>query len=783
MNTASSSASACPFHAAMDAGLPYKPEELLTKAETFNPFQDDYIVNPSEYVRWAREQLPVFYSPELDYWVVTRHAAIKEIFRDPIAFSASNVLEPMAAPAPEVAEILNGYGYKMNRTLVNEDEPIHMARRRVLMAPFTPEHLREHEPLVRKLVTEAIDRFIDNGEADLVRQLFWDVPFSVALSFLGIDDEADREEMHKFAIAHTINAFGRPTPEQRLDIAHTVGQFWQFSGKVLEKMRQTPDGPGWMRYSIRQQQLHPDIVTDSYLHSMMMAIIVAAHETTTFATANAAKLLLENRHVWEELCRDPNLISPAMEECLRHSGSIASWRRRATRDVEIEGVTIPSGSKLLLVVHSANHDPAVFSDPDSFDIRRDNAASHLTFGFGAHQCLGKNLGRMEMQIMIGELTRRLPHLRLPPQEYEFVHNLSFRGPQHLRVTWDPAENPERQPATLNAPLPEARLGAPLSRYLSRPMRITSATSVGDNLLHLRLESPDGHPLPSWQPGAHIDIECGDTGISRQYSLCGDPTDRTGWEVTILREPESRGGSAWLHANAAVGAELKVRGPRNHFALEANTNAPLVFVAGGIGITPVMTLAEAARQAGCDYQLHYSARNPGCMPFVSRLGTAHGERLSTYVSASGARNDFDAMLANAAPTAQVYACGPVRMLDALAAAMKRRGMPESALHIEHFSAAGNQLTDAEARPFQVELLVSGLSLDVPADSSLLDVLRANNIDVPSDCEEGLCGACEIGVVQGEIEHRDIVLSAAERRANRRMMSCCSRAAGADLKLEL
>src|SRR5690606_9219861 len=315
--------------------------------------------------------------------------------------------------------------------------PMHMARRRVLMAPFTPEHLRDHEPMVRQLVTEAIDSFIDDGEADLVRQLFWDVPFSVALNFLGIDDERDREEMHKFAIAHTINAFGRPTPEQRIEIAHTVGKFWQFSGQVLEKMRQTPDGPGWMRYSIRQQQKYPDVVTDSYLHSMMMAIIVAAHETTTFATANAAKFLLENRKAWDEICQNPELISPAVEECLRHVGSIASWRRRTTREVEIEGVRIPAGARLLLVVHSANHDPAAFSDPDTFDIRRDNAANHLSFGFGAHQCLGKNLARMEMQIMLTELTRRLPHMQLHEQDYEYVPNLSFRGPQHLKVTWDP----------------------------------------------------------------------------------------------------------------------------------------------------------------------------------------------------------------------------------------------------------------------------------------------------------------------------------------------------------
>lgn len=782
MSTVLSSTSACPFHAAIQATSPEQQAELLARAEAFDPFQDAYMANPSEFVRWAREQLPIFYSPRLDYWVVTRYATIKDIFRDPVTFSPSNVLEPVEPPAPEVADILKQYDYRMSRTLVNEDEPIHMARRRVLMEPFTPEHLREHEPMVRQLVNDAIDGFIDDGKADLVRQLCWDVPFSVALHFLGIDDENDREEMHKFAIAHTINAFGRPTPEQRKEIAHTVGQFWQFSGKVLEKMRKTPDGPGWMRYSIRQQARYPDVVTDSYLHSMMMAIIVAAHETTTFATANALKFLLENRSVWEEICNDPELICPAVEESLRHVGSIASWRRRTTREVEVEGVRLPAGARLLMVVHAANHDPAMFPDPDTFDIRRDNAAQHLSFGFGAHQCLGKNLARMEMQIIISELTRRLPHMQLMPQEYEYVHNLAFRGPQHLWVSWDPARNPERMVDLASKPQPEVRIGAPLARHLSRPLRVARARMVGEGLLHLRLESPDGKALPGWTPGAHIDIECGSPDLTRQYSLCGDPEDRSGWEVTILLDPNSRGGSAWLHQQATTGTVLKVRGPRNHFSLDTSDNAPLLFVAGGIGVTPIMTLAAAARKAGRDYQFHYSAKRDTCMPFVEELRQLHAERLHCHVSANGARNDFDVMLKQVAPGTQVYACGPSRMLEALAEAMQRNGFPESALHVELFSADASG-ANASNQPFTVELQVSGLTLEVPADRSLLEVLRANNIDVQSDCEEGLCGTCEVGVLEGEVDHRDVVLSPAERRSNCRMMSCCSRAAGNRLKLEL
>lgn len=773
MSTFANTQGTCPVsHAAQPAGNTACP--FSQKAAQFDPFQDAYMESPSEFVRWAREEKPVFYSPKLDYWVVTRYQAIKDIFRDPITFSPSNVLEPVEAPRPEIKTILEQYNYGMNRTLVNEDEPVHMARRRVLMEPFTPEHLREHEPMVRRLVTQAIDSFIDDGRVDLMRQLLWEVPFTVALHFLGIDDDADRETMKRFSIAHTVNAFGRPTPEQRVEIAHAVGQFWQFSGQVLEKMRRTPNGPGWMRYSIRQQKEFPEVVTDSYLHSMMMAIIVAAHESTSFASANAIKLLLEHPDDWRDICANPELISPAVEECLRHSGSIASWRRRATCDVEIEGVKIPAGSKLLMVVNSANHDPRHFGDPDLFDIRRDNAVEHLTFGFGAHQCLGKNIGRMEMQIIIGELSRRIPHMKLARQTFDYVHNLAFRGPKALVVEWDPAQNPERHNPAIKNWQQEVRLGAPLAKNIVRNLQVQSVEQVGFCTRLLRLASPSGSALPTWSAGAHIDIECGETGLSRQYSLCGDPANRQVWEVAVLRDPESRGGSAWIHEHVKAGDTLRVRGPRNHFHLDEQHTGRFVFVAGGIGITPIMAMARQAKQQGRNYTIHYSAGTRESMAFAHQLAQQHGNHLKLYVSAEGHRNDLAALAAQLDPSVQIYACGPNRMLSGLQHAVAQAGLPEEMLHIEHFSNDMPTLDPAKETAFQVELKNSGLLLTVPNDRTLLDVLRAKNIDVQSDCEEGLCGACEVGVIHGDIDHRDSIMSPAEKRENRRIMTCCSRA---------
>ncbi|WP_291384410.1 MULTISPECIES: cytochrome P450/oxidoreductase [Achromobacter] len=770
---ATSRPSGCPIvHTALAAaqsptGCPVSP-----RAAAFDPFGDGYQQDPPEYVRWARDQEPVFYSPQLGYWVVTRYDDIKAIFRDNITFSPSIALEKITPTGPEANAVLASYGYAMNRTLVNEDEPAHMPRRRVLMDPFTPEELKHHEPMVRRLTREYVDRFIDDGRADLVDQMLWEVPLTVALHFLGVPEE-DMDLLRQYSIAHTVNTWGRPKPEEQVAVAHAVGNFWQLAGKILDKMRQDPSGPGWMQYGLRKQQTHPEVVTDSYLHSMMMAGIVAAHETTANASANAIKLLLQHPQAWREICEDPNLIPNAVEECLRHNGSVAAWRRLATRDVEIAGVAIPAGSKLLIVTSSANHDEGQFEDADLFDIRRENASDQLTFGYGSHQCMGKNLARMEMQIFLEELTRRLPHLKLAEQAFTYVPNTSFRGPEHLWVEWDPAQNPERvNPSLLEGRHP-VRIGEPSSHAITRPVVVHSAKRAADGIVRLRLVSPDGKPLPRWSPGSHIDVECGDTGLSRQYSLCGDPAETGVFEIAVLHEANGRGGSAWMHANATPGARLRIRGPRNHFRLDESASK-LILIAGGIGITPISAMARRARELGLDYELHYSGRSRACMALADELASLHGDRLHLHVKDEGSRADYAALLAEPRAGTQVYACGPQGLLDALAGCCA--AWPEDTLRVEHFHSTLGTLDPSKEQAFEVVLKDSGIVLNVPADQTLLTALRGANIDVQSDCEEGLCGSCEVRVLEGDIDHRDVVLTRAEREANNKMMACCSRSCG-------
>lgn len=774
--------------AAATAGCPVRGEDALRPAApngcpvsdgaaAFDAFAGSYQIDPADALRWSRDREPVFYSPSLGYWVISRYADIKAVFRDPVLFSPRNALEKITPVSYEAQEALAGYGYAMNRTLVNEDEPAHMERRRALMEHFLPENLAAREPMVRRLTEERIDALIDRGRADLVDEMLWEIPLTVALHFLGVPEE-DMETLRRFSIAHTVNTWGRPSPEQQVEVAHAVGRFWRYAGTVLDKMRAEPDGPGWMHFAIRENARRPEVVTDSYLHSMMMAIIVAAHETTAHASANAVKLLLTDGQAWEDVCADPSLIPGAVEECLRYAGSVVAWRREATDDAVVGGVAIPRGAKLLIVQASGNRDERHFADAERFDIHRDNAVDHLTFGYGAHQCMGKNLARMEMRVFLEAFTRRLPHMRLvPDQRFTYLPNTSFRGPDHLWVEWDPDRNPERRDAALREPRASFAIGAPSRKDMARTVRVADTWREAEDILAVRLQDPRGRPLPAWSAGAHVEL-CLD-GHERSYSLCG-PLGEAGLTVAILREREGRGGSRHFHEALRPGATLRLRGPRNHFLLNEKA-ARHVLVAGGIGVTPILAMADRLRAEGRDYELHYAGRSRAAMAFLRRIERDHGPRAVLYPRDEGLRLDLAALMARVEAGTQVYACGPDRMISAL---QDLAADAPDVLRFERFASDGAALDPEKEAGFDVDLLDSGLSIHVPPDRTLLDALRGAGVDVASDCEEGLCGSCEVEVAAGEVDHRDAVLSAAERAEGRRMMSCCSRAkGGARLKLAL
>ncbi|WP_225992825.1 PDR/VanB family oxidoreductase [Actinomadura rudentiformis] len=307
--------------------------------------------------------------------------------------------------------------------------------------------------------------------------------------------------------------------------------------------------------------------------------------------------------------------------------------------------------------------------------------------------------------------------------------------------------------------------------------VTRKEALADDVAGLTLRAPDGGPLPPWEPGAHIELVLGD-GLVRQYSLCGDPDDPHGWRVAVLREQDGRGGSAHVHDKLAEGDRLTVRGPRNHFAFTPSRPRCL-FIAGGIGITPILPMIAAAQAAGADWRLVYGGRRRSSMAFLAEL-ERHGERVQTSPQDETGLLDLDGLLGEPRADTLVYCCGP----EALLAEVERRcaDWPPGSLRVERFTPK----PEAGAAPreaFEVELALSGRTLKVPADRSILEVLESAGVAVLSSCQEGTCGTCETAVLDGVPDHRDSVLTEEERGAGDLMMICVSRAAGPRLTLEL
>lgn len=315
------------------------------------------------------------------------------------------------------------------------------------------------------------------------------------------------------------------------------------------------------------------------------------------------------------------------------------------------------------------------------------------------------------------------------------------------------------------------------------LEVTAVRAAAADVVEIELARRSGPPLPAWEPGAHIDLILPD-GLVRQYSLAGDPAAAT-WRLGVLREAEGRGGSRWIADRLTAGAVLRAAGPRNHFALppgragDGAAAAPLVFVAGGIGITPVLPLAAAAAASGRDVTVHYSGHEER-MPFLDELARTHGDRLRLHVSERGERLDVDALIEDAAAAgAEIVTCGPARLLDALQSAGAARGV---GVHLERFEAEPLAAPVWEGA-FEVELSLTGVTVEVPPDRSILQVAEEAGALVLSSCTEGTCGTCETPVLEGAVDHRDSILTPAQRARNDTMFVCVSRAACPRLVLEL
>ncbi|AWT42848.1 MULTISPECIES: PDR/VanB family oxidoreductase [Streptomyces] len=312
-------------------------------------------------------------------------------------------------------------------------------------------------------------------------------------------------------------------------------------------------------------------------------------------------------------------------------------------------------------------------------------------------------------------------------------------------------------------LEEPVSGRPRSRALT--LLVTAHEEIADGVVQLRLE---GHDLPRWEPGAHLDLVL-PSGLVRQYSLCGDPEDTSSYTVATRLVADGRGGSREVHEQVREGMELTVRGPRNRFPLVDAES--YVFVAGGIGITPVLPMLRALTDRGAEWRLLYGGRTRASMPFLEEVAKLGGERVTVVAEEEAGLPDLDAWLGELPEGAAVYCCGP----EGLMAAVEER-VP--GVRLERFAARTTAGGDVA---FEVELRRSGRVLTVPADTTVLDAVREELPDTAYSCAQGFCGTCQQRVLEGEVDHRDELLTDAERGDS--MLICVSRARSDRLVLDM
>lgn len=427
MTDSANAISRCPFSAA---------------AKTFNPFDQQFLDDPFPALKELRVAEPIFFDERLGYWIVTRLDDAKAILRNSKDFSADVVLDPIVPLYQSTIENFMRSGFSGGGgSLVNDVNPEHDERRKWLAKALTPQRVKDFEPFVRDAVTKCIDEFASRGEADLVKELGSKVPGVVLLHFLGIPQE-DIERVKAWAEPTILFSWGHPTEKDQNHMADMLGEFWHYCKAHIAKLRNNL-GDDVVSEAIRGQQ-EKNLWTDDELTRMTLNFVFAGHDTTVNTSANMFLTLMQHEEAWAELCRDPSLIPNAVEECIRFSPAVISHRRRAVNKITVGGAEIEANDKVLIYFAAANRDEATFTDGDAFNIHREGPNRHVTFGFGWHACYGAPLARLELRIMLEELTMRLPEIRLKPdQRFTYAPlNITMRGPSNVIVQWDPALNPK-----------------------------------------------------------------------------------------------------------------------------------------------------------------------------------------------------------------------------------------------------------------------------------------------------------------------------------------------------
>lgn len=399
----------------------------------FEPFDMN---NPYPAYEELRREQPVMFDDRIGYFVVTRYEDVKATFENWETFSSENAQAPVRPLGEPAKKIMADGGFTAYSGLSARIPPEHTRIRAVASKAFTPRRYKVMEPLIRENVQAQIKSMLAKGSegGDILTDIAYDLPTITILTLLGVPVNKI-PEVKEWATSRAVITWSELTDEEQVPHAHNMVKYWNYCQELVANAKAHPGDN--LVTDLVNLQTGGDEISDHEIASVLYSLLFAGHETTTTLISNAIRVLLQHRVAYEALIEDSEKIPAAIDEVLRFSPSITAWRRKAVKDGVIGGVEIPKGSNILLVMGSANRDEKVFDQPDAFDIGRENARSHLAFGYGIHYCLGNMLAKLQAKVAIEEITKNVPSLRLKSgSEIAFGKNLSFRVPTSVPVEWD-----------------------------------------------------------------------------------------------------------------------------------------------------------------------------------------------------------------------------------------------------------------------------------------------------------------------------------------------------------
>lgn len=707
-------------------------------------YSDEVILDPYPVYAELRELGPVVYMAKNDLYLVGRYKEVSEVLQHPLRFVSSKGVSPIQ----KVNDILVG-------STLNSDPPIHDKTRAITSEPLLPGSLSEVEPRIKVAADGLIETLCARGEFDAISDFAQYLPITIVAELVGLPQAVSPDQMLKWASA-TFNLFG--TENARTDQAfEDLGTLRDF---LLEYGRpeKLADG-GWAK---RIFEVGPERgFSYETCAQLMRDYINPSLDTTISVTGQIIKFLADNPTQWDKIRADASLIPNAVEEAVRLATPIRAFTRYAIEDVEVSGQVIPKDKRVIVCYASANRDARKYDNPDDFDVTRD-VHDHMGFGQGVHMCMGMHLARREMILLLEALRRRVERFELLG-EPEVAMNTTIRAYATLPVRVHLAKTVLADTSAANASA---------SPWLD--VKIASTELVATDILGLELTGDD---LPAYAAGSHVDVRI-KSGLIRQYSLTGDPADRSKFRLGVLLDPKSRGGSSAIHADFRAGETIKISRPRNNFPLhEANHT---ILFAGGIGVTPMLGMAYALEAQGASWEMHYCGRTADRLAFREELAR-FGDKVQIHVD-DGPKSqalDINTILTGPSLDRHLYVCGPNGFMDFVVSSAETNGWEPNCIHLERFGAE----VDTDGTAFTVVAAVSGKTFEVAPGETIAEKLTEQGIDVAVSCQSGVCGTCLTRVVEGSPDHRDLVQTDIEKASNAQITVCCSRSKTRKLVLDI